>query len=902
MFQTLSRPIRPGSFKSLQGDYMIIAKSRLLALAAAHSASLLAVPAVLAAQPSAGQIEEIVVTARQREERIQDVPVTITAFTQADIRSAGIERPQDFIALTPGVAQVQTAEAGDLQVNIRGINTGRDSETNFALVIDGVLQTNPNALNQELNNVTQIEVLKGPQGALYGRNALAGAIIITTRKPGDEFEGEINAGYGNYDSYRGSIFLGGPVGNGRASLSAYTRSTDGQWDNEKLDCDDCVDYFEETGVSGRLLFEVAGGEMDLKAKYSELESGAINFNGSIALADIAPFFGAAFYEDVNNHNFRYINNVRPRNEQDNVNLSLKGEWELDYATVTSYVAFNRQDNYFLTDGTSDAFLLYAFNLGGALNSPAAATCQATNDATLTDPGYEPPFFAVPSSIWFTDFIPGGEPNDGIGFLPPYGPSTCGGYQYQQRDQTDTSFELRLTSPGDQAARWVGGVYVADIERDVVVSQGADLGGRLLARPFVPSDGPNPTDLLYDDTFSSRVFAVFGQLAYDVRDNLELALALRYDVEKREVSNNVPVCDGDNPTACRAQTFGFNFYSNPYINPAYTANPAFATAGIPDRRETFDQLQPKLSANWNLTDDFSVFASYGYGFRSGGFNSSGSADTIAQAYRGENGGTTPLCLGVNTTGPNGPTYPPACGPGSVYNISEVSDVYDKEVSKAAELGFKSFFLDRTLSVNAAVFHTDLEDMQFFNFFAGPFGLLRIVTNIDEVTLQGAEVDFRWRASDMVSLFGGFAWVDGEIDKYSGRPYTEGNAVPYAPEYTGNLGGEMTMPVGSNLEFVARLDASFVGETWFHPVQENRLPNLFGYFGFGQGEFSRQKRDAYGVLNARVSLQSEKWGVTAWGRNVLDEEYLAEVIPAPEFGGSFAHDAPGVSYGLDVNLKF
>ena len=67
-----------------------------------------------------------------------------------DIKSAGIERPQDFIALTPGVSQVQTAEAGDLQVNIRGINTGRDAETNFALVVDGVLQTNPNALNQEL--------------------------------------------------------------------------------------------------------------------------------------------------------------------------------------------------------------------------------------------------------------------------------------------------------------------------------------------------------------------------------------------------------------------------------------------------------------------------------------------------------------------------------------------------------------------------------------------------------------------------------------------------------------------------------------------------------------------------------------------------------------------------------
>ena len=870
---------------------MKVARSLLFALAAAHGASLLAVPAVLEAQTTAGQIEEIVVTARQREERIEDVPVTITAFTQSEIQSAGIERPQDFIALTPGVAQVQTAEAGDMQVNIRGINTGRDSEPNFALVIDGVLQSNPNALNQELAGVRQIEILKGPQGALYGRNALAGALIMTTRAPGEEFEGELSAGYGSHDSYKASLFLGGPLGeSSRASLSAYTRKTDGQWDNLKLGCDDCVDFFEESGASARFLFDAAGGAMDFKAKVSKLDAGAINFNGSIALADVAPFVGPAFYEDANEHKFRYINNVKPRNEQENVNLSLKGEWQLDYATVTSYLAFNDQTNFFLTDGTSDAFLLYAFNLGGELNSPAAAACQASNDANLVEPGYVAPFFGIPSSLWFTP-----EGGGAAGFLPPYGPSTCGGYQYQQRDQRDVSFELRLASPGDQALRWLGGVYLADIDRDVIVSQGADLGGPLKARGFVPSSGPNPTDLLYDDTFSSSVFAVFGQIAYDLRDDLEVALALRYDTEDREVTNNVPVCDAENPTACRAQTFGFNFYSNPYINPAYTANPEFATSGIPDRRASFDQLQPKLSVNWKLTDDFSVFASYGYGFRSGGFNSSGSAATIAQAYRGESGGTTPLCLGASVE-------PPVCGPGAQFNISEVEDVYDKEVSKAAELGFKAFFLDRRLNVNAAVFHTDLEDMQFFNFFAGPFGLLRVVTNIDEVTLQGAEFDFRWRASDMFSFFGGFAWTDGEIDRYDGRPYTEGNKVPYAPEYTGNVGGQMSLPVGASLELVARLDASFVGETWFHPVQENRLPNLFTYFGFGQGEFSKQKRDPYSVLNARLTLQADRWGVTAWGRNVLDEEYLAEIIPAPEFGGSFAHDAPGVSYGLDLNFRF
>ena len=845
---------------------MTLRRSCLVALAAVNGATLLSVPAVLRAQ-SSGALEEIIVTARQREERIEDVPVTITAFTQTDIRNAGIERPQDFIALTPGVSQVQTAEVGDMQVNIRGINTGRDAETNFALVVDGVLQTNPNALNQELSGVTQIEILKGPQGALYGRNAVAGALIMTTRKPGDEWDFDVTAGVGSDNSYKGSIYAGGPIaGSVKGAFSAYTRNTDGQWENITIDCDDCADFYEENGGTARLLFDVGGGELDFKAKYSEVDGGAINFNAAIALADAAAFLGApAFYEDPNNHQFRYINNVKPQNEQENLNLSLKGDWDIGFATLTAYVAHNKQENFFLTDGTSAAFSLYALDPTG--------TCQATNDAAIGDPGYIPPFFGVPSSFWFTP-----EGGGGSGFLPPYSPTTCDGYQYQERNQDDTSVEVRLTSPGDQRLRWVAGAYYADIDRDVIVAQGSDLNQGLEASGFVPTSGPNPTDLLYDDTFTSTVYAVFGQLAFDVLDNLEVALAVRYDNEDREVQNNVPTCSATDTTSCRAQTPGFSFFSNPYINPAYTVDPAFATSGIPDRSKTFEETQPKLSANWKVTDDWSVFASYGYGFRSGGFNSSGSQATVETYYGG-------LSLDDGTP-----------------NLRNVSDTYDKEVSKAAEIGFKAFMLDRRLSLNGAIFHTKVDDMQFFNFFAGPFGLLRVVTNIDEVTIEGAEVDFRWKANDMFSIFGGYGYTNGEIDKYVGRPYTEGNEIPYAPEYTGNLGAELTFQLGADLQLLTRLDATFVGETWFHPVQEERLPNLFTAFGFGEGEFSKMKRDPYAALNLRISLQGERWGVTAWGRNITDEEYLAEIIPAPEFGGSFIHDAQGASYGIDLNFKF
>ena len=819
------------------------------------------------------QLEEITVTARQRAEKIEDVPVTIQAFTATEIQAAGIERPQDFIAMTPGLAQVQSAEAGDLQVSIRGINTGRDAETNFALVIDGVLQTNPNALNQELNNVSQIEVLKGPQGALYGRNAVAGAMIITTRQPSESFEFDVGAGYGTNNSYKGNVYFGGPLGdNARGSVSAYYRNTDGQWKNTYLGCDDCVDYFEEQGISGRMMVDIGeSGQLDFKAKYSKLSSGAINFNASLALQEAALLgFGDVFWEDANKHDFVYINSVKPENEQENINLSVKGDWDIGPGTLTAVAAYNDQTNYFLTDGTSAAFYLYSLT----------DSCIQSNDAREADTPLPAPFYYSNTSGFFVD-----------SFLPPYGPTTCDGYQYQERDQKDTSLELRITSPGDQALRWVAGVYFADIKRDVVVAQGSDSGQGFIKKPLVLTGQPNPTDLLYDDSFSSKVYAGFGQLAYDVMDNLEVALALRYDTEERKVDNNVPKLP--------PQTPGF-FGTNNFINPAYVQDPSLTE--IPGRKKTYSELQPKLSLNWKATESLALFTSYGYGFRSGGFNSTGSSATVELFYSG-------LCLG-DTQGV--PPFYPVCT-GDNRSLQNVNDDYQKEVSKAFEAGFKASLLDGSLSINGAVYHTDVENLQFFNFFAGPFGLLRVVTNAEKATIQGFELDARWRATEYLTLFAGYGYTDSQIDRYDGRPYTKGNKVPYAPEYTGNAGIDLTVPMGgSDWTLNARLDASFVGETWFHPVQQDKVPNLFtgidsdgngvNDLSFGQGEFSKQKRDPYAIMNARLGVSNGTWGVTAWGRNITDENYLQEIIPAPEFGGSFIHDSPGASYGVDVSYSF
>ena len=159
------------------------------AVSAAISATTMLMPSVAMAQ-----LEEVVVTARARAESLQDVPATVTAFTEGQIENMGVARAEDFVYMTPGVTFVNSVEVGDSQLAIRGINGARDAETNFAFIVDGILYTNPSAFNREYPDLAQIEVLKGPQGALYGRSAAAGAVIMSTKRPTQEMEGSIKVG------------------------------------------------------------------------------------------------------------------------------------------------------------------------------------------------------------------------------------------------------------------------------------------------------------------------------------------------------------------------------------------------------------------------------------------------------------------------------------------------------------------------------------------------------------------------------------------------------------------------------------------------------------------------------------------------------------------------------------
>ena len=638
-------------------------------------------------------IEEVIVTARKRAESLQEVPIAITAFTEQTIERAGIQRPADFISLMPNVTIVDTANVGDTQVSIRGIVSTRDAESTFAYIVDGILSTNPNSFNEELVNVQQIEVLKGPQGALYGRNAVAGAILVTTREPGEEFDGQVRVGGGSDGMAKASLRLGGPIGgSARGSLAASYREFDGVFSNIYENGGSDVDYFEDTTVRGRVIFEPSEQmTWDFRAGYSEVSGGAINFNAVFAIPAFNQI-GSEFHADVNDHDFTFAFNVPGENEQETTEFAVKGDFATDKGDWTFIASYNDLDEYLLSDGTSASF--YGYEL-----TPA---CQASR-ATLNS--FSRPDLFGPVLAPFL-VLPDGAANDFQGIYGPYTPTACDGYQYQERNQQDTSVEVRFTSPQDQPVRWIAGLYATEIDREVVVAYGADTGAGFLRQPYIDPTGPNPTDLLFWDKFDTSVIAAFGEVSFDMGDSSEISLALRWDQEDRKVRNQVPNVDSS----------GLNINAIGPINPAFIANPT----GIPSRSETFDQLQPKVSWRWAASDDVNVYASWGIGFRSGGFNSVGSEDLLNLWFNSGFGGAGEVVQAGLT----------------------IKDEYDKEVSSSFELGVKTQFANNRFQLNAAVFSTDVDDNQFFEFFAGPFGLLRVVTTIDETTIQGVEADFNW----------------------------------------------------------------------------------------------------------------------------------------------------------------
>lgn len=689
-----------------------------LASGAALGAIALSSPALAqdapASEPAAEEEGGIIVTARRQSESLQDVPAAVTVFGAETLAKTGVQRADDFIQLTPGVTIVTgTAEAGDTQINIRGINGARDAESSVALVVDGILKTNTAQLNQNQGTLRQVEILKGPQGALYGRNAAAGAIVLQTLKPGDALEGGMLVRAAQDNTYLANGFISTPIGDTAGLvLSANYSTTDGFFRNSFLGNSKTIDDQEVFGIDGRFVAELGPNtELDVKARYADLRGASINFNASFHLPNFAAV-NPAFFEDVNEHPFGFYSNIRPTNDQVTFETSAKVEHEFESTTLTAWVLYSDVDQSLTADSTSADFARFTFPGATPASVAASNACFASTAALTGFPLNQPTFIGNNPVPFIFDPVNGST-------FGPYSPTTCDGTQFQIRKQEDVSGEIRLASNGDGAINWQVGAYYLHIDREVGVSLGADLGRGIIRELYNAPGSDNPTTQLYHDAFKTDVYAAFASIDADVSDRFNVSFAGRYDIEDRQVSSLVPAV--------------FDPITGGPINPGQTVVGG-AVQPIAPKSATFKQFQPKISLRYELTDDINLYGNWGIGFKSGGFNNQGSAAIVDSAFND--------FIGTNVL---------------------IDDQYRKEVSSAFEAGMKGTLLDGAVTFDLAGYYTKVEDMQFFEFFVGAFGLLRVVSNIDEVELYGAELNLSAEILDGWTVFGSGNVTESEIWK-------------------------------------------------------------------------------------------------------------------------------------------
>jgi len=205
-------------------------QTRMLLCSAALAAPLWAAPSMAQSAAAGTESNDIIVTAQRRNEKLEDVPMTVQVVSQETLSNSGINSVRDLANVTTGF---QLGAGGSYpQPAIRGITTAISGiyENNVAVFVDGLYQTTPQVLNVDLPNVKSIQVLKGPQGTLYGRNATGGAILIDTIDPGDALAGTVEATYGRFNDVRARGYVSGPLSDKIGfSLAGTYRRTDGYY-------------------------------------------------------------------------------------------------------------------------------------------------------------------------------------------------------------------------------------------------------------------------------------------------------------------------------------------------------------------------------------------------------------------------------------------------------------------------------------------------------------------------------------------------------------------------------------------------------------------------------------------------------------------------------------------------
>ncbi|MDX1734510.1 MAG: TonB-dependent receptor, partial [Halioglobus sp.] len=676
----------------------------------------LAMAATAAGNPAQAMLEEVMVTAQKRTQSLQDVPISVSALQGEKIQEAGIP---DMTALADYVPNLHIAAASvNTNIYMRGVGSGNNQgfEQSVGMYIDGVYMGRGYQYRNAFLDLERVEVLRGPQGTLFGRNTVAGAMNISTASPevGDETNGSISLFAESYDGLGVEGYVESSLADNFAARLAFKYDeSDGYIDNEFLDEDEPA---VENAVFRLTTVWEPTDTLQATFKYSHADSertGAPSatwkFLSAAERAELVPNAGA--FADI--------------------------AYSLMDANFPEFPGIAGDDFTTFKDNGDGIDRDGEIGIG---KYPDGDDSEVDNFVLNLD--WSVGDYTVTAITGWSEYEV--QANADVDWLPLQFIARDDDQQYEQFSQ-----ELRLTSPGGEFFDFVTGLYYDDskleIDRrvtlDLNLNDLAPTGSLLnLLTGFQYGAEQIGRNHIYDlDTTS---WAAFFQGTFNITDFFRVTLGLRYTEEEKDVVSTQFLADSitgldmpsDNFYLAQVQATSFNTYAFDYEAD----------------RET-DDLIPSINIQYDVGEDSMLYISFSQGFKSGGFTA---------ADDGEPGGLALAefpCVNV------GGNINADCYDRTTPN--EDFEFDDEEVD-AWEIGGKHTLLDGAMTLNWAAFYTEYDNLQTAIFKGVGF----TVKNAGASEITGIEIDTRWAATDNLTLGGNVAWLDAEYKDFADAPCT------------------------------------------------------------------------------------------------------------------------------------
>jgi iron complex outermembrane recepter protein len=853
-----------------------------------------------ASEAAATDEGEIIVTATRRSELLSNVPIAISAISGEALQNSGVTDLRALNQLAPSLIVSGATSESNFTARIRGIGTVGENpglESSVALFIDGVYRSRTGVGLTELGEIERIEVLRGPQGTLFGRNASAGLLNVITKKPSFDFGGYAAGTYGNYDYYRLEGGVTGPIigDTVAAKLEGVYQKRDG------------------------FIKQLTPGEPDINDRDRYLIRGQILFQPNSDLS------------------IRLIGDYSKRNENCCGAVFLNPIRNLARGSATGVAP----ENVIQSPNTFAALL----NALGA-NYQFAPADQPFVRSTATTAGF-------PYRADSTDYGFSGEVNWNLGGANLTSVTAYRNYKYTQgqdsdfnqldllrRTDEDRSFktftqELRLQGEafGGRLDWLVGGYYAneklfqdqdlkygRDYERfancaTVAAIAPATINPALATCSTLPAGvfpgfqglaaalgvpGINNTGIV-NNTFQqkSRNYAFFTHEIFDIiEDKLSLTLGARYTNERKQLRSTVNF----NNTLCSALINSpFQAFQNPVCSINQTAIGFNGSEPNTSRRES--QWTGTAVLSFKPVKEVLIYGSYSKGYKAGGFNLDTSALDRRCSPTAGSAAQNAACAGLLALPAN-----------TQFNARpEASDLqFEPEKVDAFEVGVK--FDGRKIDLNVAAFYSRFENYQLNTF----NGLTFEVTNVQSCrdNLNGGDTDGRTttgacaagRTRPGVITKG----VEAEFILHPARFLTFNGAVTYLDsKYSKNLTGTRgaaLSPVLFQLPGRRTFGAQYTltGAMSYTPPISESLSALF-YLDFrmqsdvntGSDLDLEKVQDGFALVNGRIGLlgPDRKWSLEFFGQNLFNKKYQQVAADAPGQGsGTFRAVAAPASSGL------